>query len=88
MNFNIDREKETKALIHLQRYYLGEISFQRVAYEAKISVYELLEIVRKYGIRMVGSDRDRILGLKRVCELLEERGIKSVLSYARELAQA
>jgi len=83
----IDEERELKALIQLQRYYLGEISFQRAAYEARVSVYELLEIVRKYGLRMIGSDRDRVLGLRRVCELLEERGVKSVLRYARELAR-
>ena len=81
-------ERELRVLIQLQRYYLGDISFQRVAEEAGVSLYELIEIMRRYGLRMIGGDRDRLLGLRRLCELLEERGIKSVLRYARELASA
>jgi len=82
----MDEARELRALIAMQRYYLGEISFQRVAYEAGISIHELLELVNKYDLRIISSDEDVVEGLRRLSEVLESKGIKSVLRYAKELS--
>jgi len=75
---------EVKVLLALQRYYLGDISFERVAEEAGISVYELIEFVRQNDLRLVLTDEDRVEGLEKVSEMLEKHGIKSALRFARE----
>jgi len=48
----MDEVKELKVLVALWKYYLGEITFQRVAYEAGISIQELLDLVRRYDLRI------------------------------------
>jgi len=70
---------EDKLLTALQRYYIEDISFERVAEEAGITVYELIEYVRKHDLPIIHTDEDVADGLKKV-EELREKYSKKVLA--------
>jgi len=71
---SMDRDKELRMVLAMQRYYLDEFTFQRAAEEAGVSVYELIELVRKHDLRLADSVEDIRLGLERVDKLLEKYG--------------
>ena len=71
-------------LYALQRYYLGDISFERVAQDAHITLHELIDYVKEKDLRIVLTDEDRVEGLRRLSKLMEERGLESAVRIARE----
>ena len=79
------KDKELRMLLAMRRYYLGEFTSQRAAEEAGVGLYELVELVRRYDLRLADSAEDVRLGLERVDKLLEKYGVKGVLKYAKEL---
>jgi len=78
---------ETGVLVTLQRYYLDDITFEKVASDAGITLYELIEYVRKNELPIVLTDEDRVEGIRKVSELMEKHGMKSALRIAEESYQ-
>jgi len=78
---------ETRLLLTLQRYYLGGLSFEKVARDAGITLQELIDYVRDKDLRVILTDRDRVEGLKKVSYLMEQRGMKSAVKIAHEAYQ-
>lgn len=75
---------ETRLLLALQRYYLGGISFERVARDAGTAIQELIDYVRAKDLRIILTDKDRVEGLKKVSSLMEQHGMKSAVRLADE----
>lgn len=78
---------ETSVLVTLQRYYLDDITFEKVASDAGIALYELIEYVRKNELPIVLTEEDRVDGIRKVSELMEKHGVKSALRMAEEAYQ-
>ena len=83
MNCNImgvvDME-EGKVLAALQMYYLGDITFERVAEEAGITIYELIEYFKKHELPIIHTEKDVADGIKKLDELMERCGMKRILA--------
>jgi len=52
---------EARLFYALQRYYLGDISFERVVQDAGITLHELIDYVREKDLRIILTMR---IGLK------------------------
>lgn len=75
---------EDRVLLALQRYYIDDITFEKAAHDAGITIYEMIEYTRKNKLPVILTDDDRVDGIKRVSYILEKRGLKSALSVAEE----
>lgn len=75
-------------LLALQRYYIDDVMFARVAREAGVSIGELIDFVGKNDLPIVYEEADVVEGIRKVSGLLEGRGGKSVLSMARATSAA
>jgi len=78
---------DTRVLATLQRYYLDDITFEKAANDAGITLYELIEYVKKNELPIVLTDEDRVEGIRKVSELMEKHGMKSALRIAEEAYQ-
>jgi len=76
-------ERELRVLLALQRYYVDDVTFARAAREASVSISELIDFMGKNDLPIVYEEADMVEGIRKVSRLLEERGVKSVLSVAR-----
>ena len=76
-------ERELRVLLALQMYYIDDVTFARAAREANISISELIDFMGKNDLPIVYEEADMVEGIRKVSRLLEERGVKSVLSVAR-----
>jgi len=76
-------EKELRVLLVLQRYYVDDVTFARAAREAGVSISELIDFMGKNDLPIVYEEADVVEGIKKISGLLEERGVKSLLSMAR-----
>lgn len=76
-------EKDLRVLLVLQRYYVDDVTFARAAREAGVSISELIDFMGKKDLPIVYEEADVVEGIKKVSGLLEERGVKSLLSMAR-----
>lgn len=64
---------EERVLNVLHRYYAaGDISFERAAREAGITVYEMIEYVRRKKLPIVWTEQDKADGARRVDMLLKK----------------
>jgi len=76
-------ERELRMLLALQRYYIDDITFTRAAREGSVGISELIDFMGKNDLPIVYEEADMVEGIRKVSLLLEERGVKSVLSVAR-----
>ena len=55
---------ETKILVALQRYYLDDITLERVAEVAGLTLHELIEYFNKFELPVVHTEKDVVEGIK------------------------
>ena len=64
---------EGRLLNVLRRYYTAnDISFERAAREAGITVYEMIEYVRRKKLPIVWTEQDKADGARRVSVLMKK----------------
>ena len=71
---------EAKVLRALQKYYLDDITFERVAEEAEITIHELIEYFNKYELPIVHTEKDVVEGIKKLDTLMQRHGMKGILA--------
>lgn len=71
--------EEGNLLRALQRYYLEDISFERAAEEAGVTIHELVEYVKKHALPVIHTEKDVVDGLRKVNNLMQIHGVKGVL---------
>ena len=74
---------EAKVLRALQKYYLDDITFERVAEEAEITIHELIEYFNKYELPVVHTEKDVVEGIKKLDTLMQSLGGASALPRGR-----
>jgi len=73
----IPKEFEEKILLALYRYYLHDITFEKVAEDAGVPLYFLIRYVNDYDLPIVHTDKDVTDGVKKVLELMKEKGMNT-----------
>jgi len=71
---------ETKLLRALQRYYLNDITFERIAEEAELTIYELIEYFKEYELPVVHTEKDVVEGIRKLDALMQKQGMKGILA--------
>lgn len=71
---------EAKVLRALQKYYLDDITFERVAEEAEITIHELIEYFNRYELPVVHTEKDVVEGIKKLDTLMQRHGMKGILA--------
>ena len=64
-----------KMLLSLYRYYLSDMTFERVAEDAHVPVYFLVQFVNDNNLPIVFTEKDVRDGLHKVVELMRHEGI-------------
>jgi hypothetical protein len=72
---NLPKELEEKILLALYRYYLHDITFEKVAEDAGVPLYFLIKYVNDYNLPIVHTDKDVTDGIKKVLNLMKEKGM-------------
>lgn len=70
---------EEELLRALQRYYMEDITFERVAEEGNVTIHELVEYVRKHELPIIHTEKDVVEGLKKINSLMLSHGMKGIL---------
>lgn len=70
---------EKRLLMALQRYYINDISFEKVADIAEITVYELIEYVKEHELPIIHTEKDVTEGIRKMNLLLEKYGLKPIV---------
>ena len=71
---------EAKVLRALQKYYLDDITFERIAEEAGMTIYELIEYFNRYELPVVHTEKDVVEGIKKLDALMQRYGMKGILA--------
>jgi len=71
---------EAKILQALQRYYLDDITFERVAEEAGLTLRELIEYFNKFELPIVHTEKDVTEGIKKLDALMHKHGMQGILT--------
>jgi len=71
---------EAKILQALQRYYLDDITFERVAEEAGLTLHELIEYFNKFELPVVHTEKDVVEGIKKLDALMQKHGMQGILT--------
>lgn len=71
----IPEEFKEKALFALYKYYLNDITFEKTAEDAGIPIYFLVQFVNDNDLPIVHTDKDVTDGIKKVLELMKQRGM-------------
>jgi len=62
-------------LLGLYKYYLTDITFERVAEEAKVPIYFLVQFVNDNNLPLVLTEKDITDGLQKVVRLMKKEGM-------------
>jgi hypothetical protein len=75
MTGKVPKEFEGKILLALYRYYVEDVTFERVAEDANIPVYFFIQYVNDNELPMIHTEGDVKEGIKKVLHLMEKKGI-------------
>jgi len=64
---------EKNILFALYKYYLNDITFERVAEDANIPIYFLVRYVNDNNLPIVHTEKDITDGVRRVVELMKTK---------------
>ena len=71
---------EAEILGALQKYYLNDITFERIAEEAGITIHELIEVFNKYRLPIVHTEKDVAEGIKKLDALMQRHEMRGILA--------
>jgi hypothetical protein len=70
----LEQYKE-KILLGLYKYYLSDITFEKVAEEANVPIYFLVQFVNDNNLPIVLTEKDATDGIQKVIKLMKKEGM-------------
>ena len=71
----VPEEYEENILVALYRYYTNDLTFEKVAEDARVPVYFLVQYVNDNDLPIVLTEKDVTDGFQKVIALMKEKGI-------------
>ncbi|MBI3412870.1 MAG: hypothetical protein HY051_02195 [Candidatus Aenigmarchaeota archaeon] len=71
----VPEEYEKDILVALYRYYTNDLTFEKVAEDARVPVYFLVQYVNDNDLPIVLTEKDVTDGFQKVIALMKEKGI-------------
>ncbi len=69
------KEHESKILLALYKYYLSDMTFEKVAEDANVPIYFLVQYVNHNNLPIVHTEKDVRDGYSKVIGMMIKKGI-------------